>query len=235
MRGDEFDKITSQIRQTTRRLADEWVKLADARLPSDHIPHARRRLRSVGSKVEHLSAQVASVEGRTTRARCAPGQVDRLASELIENRLSVLDLQRAYSVLQEASELERRLCGLNVPAYDPAPDSSPSALQEQLSQVWPLTVGLRAQLDELCVRSSRACVPAHFFTWADSARRRLEEHTARICRLRDEMLVDSWAPGRLPPPPPPGTRGPDGRRGRAFARRAPASCGRSAEAPPSPA
>ncbi|MER6462010.1 hypothetical protein ACWC4D_23490 [Streptomyces sp. NPDC001288] len=191
MRGDEFDKITSQIRQTTRRLADEWLKLADARLPSDHIPHARRRLRSVGSKVEHLSAQVVSAKGGTTRTSCPSGQMDRLASELIENRLSVLDLQRAYSVLQEASELERRLCELSVPPYDPGADTTPVALQEQLAQVWPLTVGLQAQLDELCVRASRACVPAHFFTWADSAHRRLEEHTARICRLKDEMLVDS--------------------------------------------
>jgi hypothetical protein len=191
VRGDEFDKITSQIRQTTKRLADEWLRLADARLPSDHIPHARRRVRSVGSRVEHLSAQVVSVKGSGTRTNRAPGRVDRLASELIENRLSVLDLQRAYSVLQEASELERRLSELSAPPDEPGTVTSPAAVQEQLSQVWPLAVGLQAQLDELCVRASHACVPARFFTWADRARRRLEDHTARISRLKDETLVDS--------------------------------------------
>ncbi|MEU8934277.1 hypothetical protein AB0D30_30880 [Streptomyces sp. NPDC048409] len=189
MRGDDFDKITYQIQQTTKRLADEWLKLADVPLPGENIQYARRRLRTVGIRVDDLTTKVASVGGHAARNGCAPGRVDRLTSELIENRLSVLDLQRAYSVLHEASELERRLGELSMPPQEGTADS-PAVSQHHLSQVWPLAVGLQAQLDELCVRASRACVPARFFTWAGSARQRLEAVTAHITRLKDGTLVD---------------------------------------------
>ncbi|MFJ5646104.1 hypothetical protein [Streptomyces sp. NPDC093223] len=191
MRGDEFDEITSQVCQTTRCLTDEWRILADVQFPDDDILQARRRLADISSRVESLYAQVASAKASASRSGRAREAVDRPASELIQNKLSLLDLQRAYSVLQEASELEQRLRKLGVPPYDQRPGISAAAVQEQLSQVWPLVVGLQAQLDELCVRASRACVPAHFFTWAGIARRHLEEYTAHICRLRSETLVGS--------------------------------------------
>ncbi|MFF4845494.1 hypothetical protein [Streptomyces collinus] len=194
MRGDDFDEITSQVRQTTRRLADEWVRLGEAQLTGDHIFDVRRRLQHVGTRVDCLTESVASATGSSRTSGTRAGQLTCLVSELDANRVSVLDLQRAYSVLQEASELERRLTALTVAVGGASvPPTTAPAAREWLDQAWPLAVGLQAQLDELCVRASRARVPAQFFTWATGARQRLEARTTRISRLKDRLHARSGA------------------------------------------